>query len=52
MTRLPANPINPNRLPVLIPLALAGAGAIAWIDWSRRERRLRARTADRLARRG
>ena len=43
MSRLP-----PDRLPILIPFALAGIGVFAWFDWARRERRLEKRTADRL----
>ena len=43
-------PIRPPITPAtfVIPGALVALGLLTWLDWSRRERRLTARTADRL----
>jgi hypothetical protein len=33
---------------LVVPGALVALGLLTWLDWSRREPRLKARTADRL----
>ncbi|WP_375421901.1 hypothetical protein [uncultured Sphingomonas sp.] len=50
MTDLPTRP-STSRLAMIAPAAIvsiAGLGLLAWLDWSRRKPRLKARTADRL----